>query len=73
MKGKNEEVSPQTYSKLRNGLQFTSKGASRCHQLFFAFKRNILLPHSQWYSLEEEAPCVEQSVSVEACMACLPL
>lgn len=73
MEQKNEEVSPQIYSKLRNGMQFTSKGASRCHRLFFAFKRNTLLAPSQRYSLEEEVPCVERCASVEAGLACLPL
>lgn len=58
-------------------MQFTSKGASGCHWLFYFIflpsNKTELLSCSQWCSLEEEAPCVEESVSVQVCFTCLTL
>lgn len=63
--------------KLCNSMQFTSKGASGCHWLFYFIflpsNKTELLSCSQWCSLEEEAPCVEESVSVQVCFTCLTL
>lgn len=54
-----------------------SKGASGCHWLFYFIflpsNKTELLSCSQWCSLEEEAPCVEESVSVQVCFTCLTL
>lgn len=68
MNRENEQVSPQIHCAPCNSMQFTSKGAGRCHWLFFAFKQNIPLSGSQWCSLEEGAPCVERSALVKTCL-----
>lgn len=41
--------------------------------IFLPSNKTELLSCSQWCSLEEEAPCVEESVSVQVCFTCLTL